>query len=177
MLARGTRRLVETDGRQVEFLPAAQDPGEDVFAHLEFALRKEGLHLELLRKILVKIAPGEVAEYVRDKPTGRYSRVVWWLFETFAGIRLDLPDAQTGNYVDLLDPVLYVTGPTRKVKRQRVNVNLIGTADFAPMVRRKGLGIWNEAEMRQWCGEIVAEYDQALKSFSKPLRRDGGGPV
>ena len=158
VLVRGTRRLVETDGRQVEYLPVAQDPGGDVFAHLEFALRKEGLHLELLRKILVKIAPGEVAEYVRGKPTGRYSRVVWWLFETFAGIRLDLPDAQTGNYVDLLDPALYVTGPTRKVKRQRVNVNLIGTADFAPMVRRKGLGIWNEAEMRQRCGEIVAEY-------------------
>ena len=158
VLVRGTRRLLETAGRQVEYLPAAQDPGENVFAHLEFALRKEGLHLELLRKVLVKIAPGEVAEYVRGKPTGRYSRVVWWLFETFAGIRLDLPDVQTGNYVDLLDPVLYVTGPIRKAKRQRVNVNLIGTADFAPMVRRKGLGIWNEAEMRQRCGEIVAEY-------------------
>lgn len=108
--------------------------------------------------MLVRIAPGEVAEYVRGKPTGRYSRVVWWLFETFAGIRLDLPDAQTGNYVDLLDPGLYVTGPTRKVKRQRVNVNLVGTVDFAPIVRRKGLGIWNEAEMRRRCGEIVAEY-------------------
>lgn len=158
VLARGTRRLLEADGRQVEYLPAAQDPGGDVFAHLEFALRKEGLHLELLRKMLVKIAPGEVAEYVRGKPTGRYSRVVWWLFETFASIRLDLPDVQTGNYVDLLDPGLYVTGPTRKVRRQRVNVNLLGTADFAPMVRRKGLGIWNEADMRKRCGEIVDEY-------------------
>jgi hypothetical protein len=35
---------------------------------------------------------------------------------------LDLPDVQTDNYVDLLDPVLHVTGPTRKVKRQRVGM-------------------------------------------------------
>jgi hypothetical protein len=168
VLVKGARRLVETGGRQVEYLPSAQNPGEDVFAHLEFALRKEGLHLELLRKMLVKIAPADVTDYVRSKPTGRYSRVVWWLFETFAGARLDLPDARTGNYVDLLDPGLYVTGPVRKVKRQRVNVNLLGTADFSPMVLRKGLGIWNEAEMRKRCEEIVGEYPPEI--FDRAVR-------
>ena len=168
ILVRGTRRLVETDGRQVEYLPAAQAPGEDVFAQLEFALRKEGVHLELLRKVLVKIAPEEVASYVRSKPTGRYSRVVWWLFETFAKIRLDLPDVQTGNYVDLLDPDFYVTGPTRKAKRQRVNVNLLGTVDFSPMVRKKGLGIWDEAKMRKRCEDIVGDYPPGV--FERAVR-------
>jgi len=39
-------------GEQIEYFPAARDPGEDVFAHLEFGLKREGLHLELLRKVL-----------------------------------------------------------------------------------------------------------------------------
>ncbi len=39
-LAKGARRLVEKNGRQIEYLPAARDPGDDVFAHLEFALKR-----------------------------------------------------------------------------------------------------------------------------------------
>jgi len=168
VLVKGARRLMEIDRRLVEYLPAAQNPGEDIFAHLEFALRKEGLHLELLRKVLVKIAPEDVAGYVRSKRTGRYSRVIWWLFETFANVRLDLPDVRTGNYVDLLDPEIYVTGPARRIKRQRVNVNLLGTVDFSPMVRTKGLGTWNEAEMRKRCEEIVGEYPAGI--FERAVR-------
>ena len=98
--------------------------------------------------MLAKIAPGEVAEYVRGKPTGRYSRVVWWLFETFSRIRLDLPDVQTDNYVDLLDPVLHVTGPTRKVKRQRVGMaDEIRRHDSAAFSRMRLLrmGLWLRA--------------------------------
>lgn len=168
VLVKGTRRLVETDRRQVEYLPTAQNPEENVFAHLEFALRKEGMHLELLRKVLVLVPPQDAADYVRSTPTGRYSRIVWWLFETFTNVRLDLPDVQTGNYVDLLDPEFYVTGPTRKVKRQRVNVNLLGTVDFSPMVRKKGLGAWDEAEMRKRCEEIVGEYPPEI--FERAVR-------
>ncbi len=168
VLVKGARRLVETDRRLVEYLPAAQNPGEDVFAHLEFALRKEGLHLELLRKVLVKIAPVDVANYVRGKPTGRYSRIIWWLFETYANIRLDLADVRTGNYVDLLDPEIYVTGPIRRVKRQRINVNLLGPVDFSPMVRRKGLANWSETALRDLCKEIVADYPAEI--FERAVR-------
>ncbi len=168
VLAKGARRLVEKDGRLIEYLPAAQNPGQDVFAHLEFTLRKEGLHLELLRKILPRINSDDVTTYVRSRPTGRYARIIWWLFETFANIRLDLPDVQTGNYVDLLDPGLYVTGPAKRAKRQRVNVNLMGTADFSPMVRKNGLGALDEAEMRKRCAEIVGEYPPAI--FQRAVR-------
>jgi hypothetical protein len=168
VMVKGPRRLVERDGRHFEYLPAAKDPGDDVFAHLEFALKKEGLHLELLRKVLPQIGAGEVADYVRGRPTGRYARIVWWLFETMIRVRLDLPDVRFGNYVDLLDQEIYVTGPIRKAKRQRVNVNLLGTVDFSPMVRRKGLGEWNEAEMRKRCEEIVGEYPPEI--FERAVR-------
>jgi len=168
VLERGAQRSVEKDGRTTEFLPAARDPGEEVFAHLEFALRREGLHLELLRKALPRIPAEEMAAHVTSRPTGRYARVLWWLYETFTGRMLELPDLRMGNYVDLLDPGFYVTGPIRKAKRQRVNVNLLGTLDFSPMVRRGGLVAWDEEAVRERCEKIVAEYPPEI--FQRAVR-------
>jgi hypothetical protein len=168
LLSRGMRRLVEKGGRQVEYFPAARDPGECVFAHLEFGLKREGLHLELLRKVLPKLDPADVAAHLRSKPTGRYARVIWWLYEEFSRTRLDLPDLEMGGYVDLLDERIYVPGPVRMVKRQRIKVNLLGSTDFAPMVRRKGLGEWSEEALRKRCEEIVGGYPQAI--FQRAVR-------
>lgn len=167
-LAKGVRRLVERDGRQIEYLPAARNPGDELFAQLEFALKWEGLHLELLRKVLPRFDADKVADFVRSKPTGRYARVIWWLYESFSQVRLEIPDLEAGNYVDLLDEDVYVPGPVRKSKRQRINVNLLGTLDFSPMVRWKGLGSWNELEMRQRCEEIVSEYPPEI--FERAVR-------
>lgn len=97
--------------------------------------------MELLRKMLVKIAPGEVAEYVRGKPTGRYSRVVGWLFETFAGMvglarcadGRPLGFARFGALGDRTHP---------EGKRQRVSAVILNRP---------------------------RKYDEALESFSKPL--------
>lgn len=168
ILTRGVRRVVTTNGRQVEYLPAAQEPGDDVFSQLEFALRREGLHLELLRKVLVRIPAQDLTEHLRGRPTGRYARVLWFLYEAFTGTRLEFPDLKMGNYVDLLDPEIYTTGPVRKVKRQRINVNLLGTLDFSPMVRNAGLGAWNESEMRQRCADIVGDYPAEM--FERAVR-------
>lgn len=168
-LSRGARRLVERDGRLIEYLPSAQDPGENVFEQLEFALRREGLHLELLRKLLVhKIGKAELTDYVRTKPTGRYARILWFFYEDFAQTRLDLPDLKQGNYVDVLDQELYVTGPVRKIKRQRLNANLLGTVHFSPIVRWKGLPKWDETEMKDRCASIVSDYPPEV--FSRAVR-------
>lgn len=68
ILTRGARRLVDAGGRKLEYLPAAQDPDDDVFNQLEFALRKEGLHLELLRKVrhLVENAISKLKQWRND---------------------------------------------------------------------------------------------------------------
>jgi hypothetical protein len=168
-LLKGARRLVERDGRVIEYLPAAQGPGDGVFEQLEFALRREGLHLELLRKLLTrKMDPLKLTDYVRTRPTGRYARILWYLFEGFSGERLDLPDLRQGNYVDLLDPEIYVAGPATKVKRQRLNANLLGTLRFSPMVRWKGLPDWDETEMRKQCASILGDYPPEL--FARAVR-------
>jgi hypothetical protein len=167
-LVKGARHSVERGGRQIEYLPPARDPGDDLFAQLEFALKREGLHLELLRKVLPQLEAEEVTDHVRSKPTGRYARIIWWLYEAFTQALLELPDLEVGNYVDLLDKQIYVTGPVRKVKRQRINVNLLGTLNLSPMVRRKGLGAWNESNLRKRCEDIVDDYPPEI--FQRAVR-------
>ena len=168
VLTKGVRRIVERDGLQLEYLVASRDPGNGVFAQLEFALKREGLHLELLRKVLPQLDGGEVATHVRSKPTGRYARVLWWLYEEFTRTRLDVPDLEMGGYVNLLDEEIYVVGPVTKVKRQRINVNLLGTVEFSPMVRKMGLGEWSEKSLKVRCGEIAGEYPPEI--FERAVR-------
>lgn len=168
-LSKGARRIVERDGRVIEYLPAAQAPGDDVFEQLEFALRREGLHLELLRKFLMrKIDPIELTGYVRTRPTGRYGRILWFLYEGFTGERLDLPDLKQGNYFELLDPEIYVAGPDAKIKRQRLNANLLGSLRLSPLVRWKGLPQWDEAGMKEQCVSILGDYPAEL--FARAVR-------
>lgn len=167
-LEKGSRRTVERERKVIEYLPASQDPGDDVFAQLEFALRKEGVHLGLLRKLLPRLDPSAFTDYIASKPTGKYTRILWFLVETFTGRELELADVKRGNYVDLLDPDDYVTGPARKARRQRVNVNLLGTPDFSPMVRGKGLGAWNESDLREKCEQIVGNYPPEI--FQRAVR-------
>ena len=50
--------------------------------------------------------------------------------------KLNLPDAQKGNFVDALDSKLHFIGPTRPSKRHRVNNNLTGVRDFCLLARR-----------------------------------------
>jgi Fic/DOC family len=168
-LSKGARRLIERDGRVIEYLPSTQDPGDEVFEQLEFALRREGLNLELLRKILIqKVDRDAMTAYIRTKPTGRNARILWFFYEILTKTQLDLPDLKQGNYVDLLDQELYVTGPVRKIKRQRLNDNLLGTVHFSPIVRWKGLPKWDETEMKDRCASIVSDYPPEV--FSRAVR-------
>jgi hypothetical protein len=61
-----------------------------------------------------------------------------------------------------------VVGPVWKARRQRVAVNLLGTVDFSPMVRRKGLGEWSEETLRERCSKIAGEYPPEI--FQRAVR-------
>lgn len=94
--------------------------------------------------------------------------MIWWLYEQFTRTRLDLPDLERGSYFDLLDEDIYVAGSVTKMKRQRINVNLLGTLEFSPMVRKKGLGAWSEEALKARCEEIAGEYPPEI--FQRAVR-------
>ena len=52
------------------------------------------------------------------------------------GKLLDADDVSRTGYINILDPKLHVTGPVRRVRRQRVNNNLLGNNTYCPLIRR-----------------------------------------
>ena len=84
---------------------------------------------------LREIHPVELEAWVREKPTGAYSRRAWFLYETFTGKTLDVEDVRTGNYVPALDPRRHIVAQRLNSPRHRVVNNLLGGPGLCPTVR------------------------------------------
>lgn len=104
---------------------------------LVFALKYDGVDLLALRRIFSAIGGDPLVAAVRERPSSAYLRRLWFFYEFLMEERLDLPDVDAGAYADALDPDEYITRPGTKLRRYRVNFNLLGpTARWCPIVRR-----------------------------------------
>jgi len=160
----GTHRL-EVIGRSVrEVYTSRYWPGDRVCDHLEFALKYDGTNLAILAAVFSAMDEGELCSFVHSKPTGKYARRLWFFHELLTGRRLPLEDIKTGNYVDALpSDEYYVVTPARRVRRQRVNDNLPGSASFCPLVRKtRNLQDFEAADLRQRCRDAVASFPADL---------------
>jgi len=111
-------------------------PLPDLGGHLTFALKYEGVDLAVLKLLFKAAGPAEIEDLVRAKPTGKYARRIWFLYEWLTGTRLDLPDAGMGGYVPAIDPEQQWTVEGEYSPRHRVLNNLPGTPAFCPLVFR-----------------------------------------
>jgi hypothetical protein len=127
-------KVYEDDGWRV-YTPR-HAPRATLEGHLVFALKYEGLDLAILKRLFEATAPATIENIVHAKPTGSYARRIWFLYEWLLGRELDLPNAQTGSYADIVDRKQQwaVEGVTSK--RHRVRNNLPGTPHFCPLVWR-----------------------------------------
>ena len=134
---------------------------------MEFALKYDGTNLGILAALFDTVAQSDVLAYVRSKPMGMYARRTWYLYELLTGRRLPLEDLPPrGSYVDLLDPTAYyTTTPSRRVRRQRINDNLLGESRHCPTVRRtQELEAYEAADLPRRCREVASGYPQRLLS-------------
>ena len=111
-------------------------PGRHVTDHISFALRHEWFDPLVLKRVFDAVDPGTISAFVRDAPTGKVARRVWFFYESMTGRRLPIDDAPTVTAVDALDPRSYVTGNAVLSKRHRVRDNLLGTGGYCPVIRR-----------------------------------------
>ena len=112
------------------------EPEHTLLGHLTFALRYEGVNLLILKKLYEELDKAIIETTVKTQPTGRYSRRIWFFYEWLMEDELDIEDAQSGNYVEALDPKLQYPGPKERSQRHRVWNNLPGSRDFCPLIRR-----------------------------------------
>jgi hypothetical protein len=160
----GAHRIESIDGTVEETYPSKYWPGETLGDHLEFALKYDGVNLGILASIFAVADPAELRKYVESKPTGKYARRLWCLYELLTGQKLPIADLTRGNYVELLDPgTHYTSAVPRQVRRQRVNDNLLGDARFCPMIRRtETLSKYEAADLPTRCRDAVSRFSPAI---------------
>jgi len=100
----GIHRIDSTDSVTEEVYPSKYWPGDTLGDHLEFALKYDGTNLAILASLFRKVADEDFLNYVKSKPTGKYARRLWFLYEFLTGTTLPIDDLKQGNYVDMLDP-------------------------------------------------------------------------
>ena len=92
-----------------EIYPLKYWPGEQPGDQLEFVLKYDGINIGILASLFEKMTEQDFPEYVRSKPTGKYARRLWFLYEFLTGKLLVLKDLKQGNYIDLFEPEKYYT--------------------------------------------------------------------
>jgi Fic family protein len=130
------RKEITAKGYEIEWYPPKYRPGNTLGEQLEFAIKYDGINMEILSSIFQQINPEELTTYIHSQPTGKYARKIWYLYELLTNKPLPVPDVATGNYVDLLPKEKYYTGENTRIRRQRINDNLLGYMPFCPAVRK-----------------------------------------
>ncbi|PWL19990.1 MAG: cell filamentation protein Fic [Altererythrobacter sp. XM-24bin4] len=135
LCAIGARHKVYEEGGWRIYTPR-HEPKATLEGHLVFALKYEGLDLCVLKRLFQAVVADEMAELVRSKPASAYMRRLWFLYEWLLSDALDLPDAKSGTYHDVVDPKLQWAVKGENSTRHRVRNNLPGTPEFCPLVFR-----------------------------------------
>lgn len=127
-------RIKEAEGWRI--LTPRHAPPATLEGHLTYAFKNEGLDLAVLKRLFQAVGAREIEVLVRSKPTGAYARSIWFLYEWLTGERLNLPDADAGKYVPIVDPERQWAVAGENSTRHRVRNNLPGTPAFCPLVFR-----------------------------------------
>ena len=163
---RGGRQSAQQGGQIVHRFEPNYDPGETLAGQLQFALRYEGVNLQVLALLFEKEGSGELAKWLLGSPESQYARRACFLFEWLTGQRLPIeaPVPSRARYVLAVDPKHhFVWEHGEHDKRFRVTNNLAGPRSFCPLVRRTDyLNDMVRKDLRKRTFETLARYDEDL---------------
>lgn len=123
-------------GQLVESFPRKYLRGDDDFDQLVFALKYDGVIPYALVKTFEVTDLDELARRIAAQPTSQYARRIAFFCEQLGGHPLDIEDATQGAWVLAADPDQQFCAQPRRLRRYRVEDNLLGGRGFCPLVRR-----------------------------------------
>jgi hypothetical protein len=130
-------RRERANGMIEEHYIRSYHPGDRPLDHLVFALKYDGVDLDIFSKVFRHIGPREIADFVAETPSGRFARKIGFWFEELTGSEVPLSVRVTGNYEPLLNAELYITAKNAvKNARWRIDNNSLGSRKFLPLIRR-----------------------------------------
>jgi hypothetical protein len=138
-----------------KYAPATNTPLD----HFEFSLKYDDLNLDFYKAVMEGIPAEDIKDYVEKTPSGRYSRKIGFLYEFLTSRRIDFNQNIAANYVDLLDPDKYLVGASTKNIRWKINSNLLGGADYCPIIRKTNqLKSLLEVDIKQKMEQLKESY-------------------
>jgi Fic family protein len=140
-------------------IPAKVAPKDELpLSHLLFALKHEGINLQLLSQALRKIPAKDMLAAITESPTGAYIRIACFLWEAFNKQELKGAPTVTGVAANLFDPKKYITGPSIRNAKWRVDFNGLGSLDYCVTVERtECINSLLESNILQRANEFLSE--------------------
>jgi hypothetical protein len=141
-------------------------PEESFSGGLQFALRYEGVNLQVLDALFEHCGPKPLEEWLKRAPTSAYARRAGFLFEWLTQTSLEVPPlSKKFNWVPVLDEELqFGLGETQDLDHKfRVRNNLPGSRDFCPLVRKSpAIRALLGKDLKARIGQILAKYPPDL---------------
>jgi hypothetical protein len=165
--SRTRHRETKMEGQtEVLTFNAEYAPGESISSGLQFALRYEGVNLQVLDALFERCGAGPLKEWLSRTPTSAYARRAGFLFEWLTQTSLDVPPlSKKFNWVPVLDEELqFGLGGTQDLDPKfRVRNNLPGTRNFCPLVRKStAIRAHLGRDLKARMGQILAKYPPEL---------------
>jgi hypothetical protein len=140
------------------------EPEDTLADHVQFALRYEGVNLEILALLFARAGKRELNAWLAAKPNSSYARRAGFLYEWLTGTRLNPNVPAKTRYVSILDiKQQFAANVGERDGRFNVVNNLPGSRKFCPLVRRTDyLREMEQKDLRREIETTVARYDAGL---------------
>jgi len=161
----GAKRMNKEGDREIHIYPKSYQLSEpnDSFLNLEFAIKHEGMNFAIITLVFEHLSKKQITNYVVNQIHGKAQRKIWYLFEFLMRKKLSVTDLSSGNYIDLLDSKQYYTCNPIKIKRQRINDNLLGFSSYCPFVRRTpALAAFEKKHFDRIAKRLLADYEPLI---------------
>lgn len=149
----------------LEFQPSYR-PDETLTAHLQFALRYEGLNLEVLAHLFSVTGAQEICAFSNEQPRSVAARRLGFIYEWLTGKELDTAASRKAAYVPMLDESEHfglALDASARNDKYRVIDNLPGNRSFCPLVSKtKYLSEVANQDLRREARERLAMYPADL---------------
>lgn len=109
---------------------------DDLVGHVLFALKHEGINLQILSEALQRITEEALLNAIASKLSGIYQRKLGYLWEFFNGKELPVTVPPNTRYVKLFDENRYITGQGIKNAKWRIIFNGLGNLNYCPTVEK-----------------------------------------
>ena len=160
---KGRQTSTQGDIEIMRFEPKYR-PDATLAGDLQFALRYEGIQLEVLALLFAKAGQAELEAWLKAQPESRFARRAGYLYEWLTGRELAAAVPPKTAYIPVLDEKLqFGFDDGARNTKFRVTDNLPGNRRFCPLVRKTAhLQSMVQKDLKRRTQETLARYDRGL---------------